>query len=194
MKLGDLPDDQLVLELRNRTGSAREAVVEELFGRHCVRVGRWCYRFTGDRERAADLAQDVFLKAHRYLDSYKGTAQFSTWLYTIVRNEAASRLRAVEPPMEDEELLAHIAALDPDPEELAARESSAGRLKQFLDSSLDDTERTVFTLHYGDDLPLDTITQLLKLTNTSGAKAYIVSARRKLARAAKRLTARGEEV
>jgi RNA polymerase sigma-70 factor (ECF subfamily) len=194
MDPGELPDDRLVVEMKKRVGSAREAVIEELFARHYVRVGRWCYRFTGNRELAADLAQDVFLKAHRYLDTFKGTAQFSTWLYSIVRNEAASRLKSVEPPMEQEELLGQIAGLDPDPEELATRQSRASRLKQFLAASLSETERTVFTLHYGDELPLETITQLLNLTNTSGAKAYIVSARRKLARASKRLTARGEEV
>ena len=36
------------------------------------------------------------------------------------------------------------------------------------------------TLHYGHDMRLDAITALLGLTNASGAKAYIVSARRKL--------------
>jgi hypothetical protein len=37
-------------------------------------------------------------------------------------------------------------------------------------------------LHYGEEVPLETITRLLNLQNASGAKAYIVSARRKLAR------------
>ena len=36
------------------------------------------------------------------------------------------------------------------------------------------------TLHYGDEMRLDAITAALGLTNASGAKAYIVSARRKL--------------
>jgi hypothetical protein len=39
-------------------------------------------------------------------------------------------------------------------------------------------------LHYGDEMTLDAITRLLALTNMSGAKAYIVSARRKLKAAA----------
>ena len=37
----------------------------------------------------------------------------------------------------------------------------------------------------GDDLPLDAITRLLGLSNRAGAKAYIVSARRKLRRTAR---------
>jgi hypothetical protein len=66
------------------------------------------------------------------------------------------------------------------------------RLMEFLSATLDQTEQVVFTLHYGDDMPLDTISRLLRLENTSGAKAYIVSAKRKLARAARRLRMRGE--
>jgi len=48
------------------------------------------------------------------------------------------------------------------------------------------TEARVMTLHYAEELPLDAVTQLLKLDNASGAKAYIVSAKRKLARAVSR--------
>ena len=42
------------------------------------------------------------------------------------------------------------------------------------------------TLHYAEEFPLDAVTRLLKLDNASGAKAYIVSAKRKLARAVAR--------
>jgi hypothetical protein len=57
---------------------------------------------------------------------------------------------------------------------------------------LTDIESQVFTLHYAEELPLDAITRLLKLENASGAKAYIVSAKRKLARAVERWKARGQ--
>jgi DNA-directed RNA polymerase specialized sigma24 family protein len=49
--------------------------------------------------------------------------------------------------------------------------------------SLDETEARVMMLHYGEEIPLNTVSQMLGLTNKSGAKAYIVSARRKLAAA-----------
>jgi hypothetical protein len=48
------------------------------------------------------------------------------------------------------------------------------------------TEQRVMTLHYGLEMELDAITTALGLTNTSGAKAFIVSARRKLNAALKR--------
>jgi hypothetical protein len=48
------------------------------------------------------------------------------------------------------------------------------------------------TWHYADELPLDAITRLLNLKNASGAKAYIVSAKRKLDTAIARWKARGQ--
>jgi RNA polymerase sigma-70 factor (ECF subfamily) len=159
-------------------------------------VGRWCFRFTGDRESAADLAQEVFLKAHRHLESFRGTAQFGTWLYSIVRNEAFNRAKSSASRFEsqsDEELI-QVPALEPDPEALASRSSSTRRLHQLLNATLDETERTVFTLHYGEDVPLDAITRLLRLENRSGAKAHIVSAKRKLSRAVERWFVRGEKL
>jgi len=194
MQFGELSDEELLTVSRKESGSERDAAVNELFSRHYERVARWCLRFTGDRDSAADLAQDVFLKAHRHLGSFQGTSRFSTWLYAIVRNESLNRLHASSPVMEDEEVLADVAALEAGPEELAERRHRGNRLREFLLTTLDQTERAVFTLHFGDEMPLDAITRLLGLDNNSGAKAYIVSAKRKLAKAAKRLRARGEHL
>ena len=56
-------------------------------------------------------------------------------------------------------------------------------VRQLMQESLDETEAKVMTLHYVHELPLDAVSRMLGLTNASGAKAYVVSARRKLARA-----------
>ena len=188
-------DEALVAEYRRAPLQARREIADALFTRHYERVARWCYRFTGDRESAADLAQEVFLKAHRHLETFQGSSRFSTWLYSITRNESLNRLRRKGPPTDDAgEALIDVPALDPGPEEIAAKSSRARRLHDFLAETLDETERTVFTMHYGDDMSVDTITRLLRLENASGAKAFIVSARRKLARAVQRMRARGEEL
>jgi len=61
-----------------------------------------------------------------------------------------------------------------------------GLLRDLVRDSLSEVEARVMTLHYAEELPLDAVTRLLKLDNTSGAKAYIVSAKRKLTRAVAR--------
>jgi RNA polymerase sigma-70 factor, ECF subfamily len=194
MEVEHLSDDELVAQLRVLPAARREPIVNELFARHYERVARWCLRFTGNREAAVDLAQDVFLKAYKHLDSFRGTSRFATWLFTIVRNESLNRLQRSPPPMHDADVLDAVAAIDPAPDTVTERADQARRLNRFLAATLDPTEQAVFTLHYGDDMPLDAITRLLRLTNPSGAKAFIVSARRKLARATARLRARGEEL
>lgn len=40
----------------------------------------------GDRELSADIAQDTFLKAWMYIGTYKATAKFQTWLFSIAYN------------------------------------------------------------------------------------------------------------
>ena len=190
-----ISDEQLIAEYRQAPAERRRQIADDLFARHYERVARWCYRFTGERESAADLAQEVFLKAHRHLDSVQGSSRFTTWLYTIVRNESLNYLQRRAPAeTESEEVLVEVPTSEPGPEEIATQSSRSRRLNEFLDASLDATERTVFTLHDGDDMPLDAITRMLHLENASGAKAFIVSAKRKLARATKRLAAKGERL
>jgi RNA polymerase sigma-70 factor, ECF subfamily len=194
MRLAELSDDDLLAEYRRTSPDGRGEIADELFARYYERVARWCYRFTGDREAAADLAQDVFLRAHVHLDTFKGTARFSSWLYSIARNESLNRRHFRRPVAEDDDALGQLPTLEPGPDDIAEQKSQARRLMQLLSTTLDDTERIVFTLHYGDELPLAAITRLLGLQNASGAKAYIVSAKRKLARVARLLRSRGEHL
>jgi len=153
----------------------------------------WCLRFAGDREEACDLAQAIFAKAYVNLTSFRGDCKVSTWLYAITRSECMNYLKARKRRSASVEA----AALDElpnspgsSPDQALERKGSAQVVHALLDQTLDDTEKKVFMLHYGDDVPLDVITRLLELSNRSGAKAYIVSARRKLARAVALLKAR----
>ena len=150
-------------------------------------------RFTGDKEEANDLAQAIFLKAFRQLGSFRGESKISTWLYSITRSECMNYLKArsARPAPVEEEVLGSIpdaGALNP--LQMLERARSGPLVQSLLDRALDETEKRVFTLHYGDDMPLDVITRLLGLTNRSGAKAFIVSARRKISRLMQQWNAR----
>jgi RNA polymerase sigma-70 factor (ECF subfamily) len=188
-----LSDEELIARYRSQSGSAHaEQSLNDLFQRHHGRVALWCLRITGDRNSAADLAQEVFLKAFRYLDSYRGDSKFSTWLYSITRNHCFNQIkaRATAPEEIGEPTLAEFVDRTPGPDSGLERESDARLVRELVEGSLTELESQVFTLFYAEELPLDSITRLLKLENTSGAKAYIVSAKRKLARAVERWKAR----
>jgi len=186
----ELTDEELVARYRASVGTPQsDRWIDQLFRRHHVRVGTWCYRLTGDRESAADLAQEVFLKAYQHMASFRGHSKFSTWLYSIARNHCMSEMKArsAHPQEAGEELLLDVPdQREADPHSIVERESSARRMRELMRDSLDELETRVLTLHYAEDLPLDAITRLLGLTNASGAKAYIVSAKRKLIRAFQR--------
>jgi len=161
---------------------ARRELLDQLFRRYHARVALWCFRMTGDRDSAADLAQEIFLKVQSSLDSFRGDARFSTWLYSITRNHCfndshrrAARRENVTEPLDDAEIAKE------DPFDLRLERSEEMRqMRKLLQETLDETEQRVMALHYGEEMTLDAVTRLLRLTNQSGAKAYIVSARRKL--------------
>jgi RNA polymerase sigma-70 factor, ECF subfamily len=199
MSLEQLLDEELVAQYRSTAeASQRDQYINELFRRNYSRVARWCLRFTADRESAADLAQEIFAKAYQNLASFQGQSKFTTWLFAIARNHCLNAVRAnarqaTELATDDgEEILLGIPDQAETPYSAAERESSAKLVRTLLAEALDETEKVVFTLHYGDDVPLDAITRLLRLDNQSGAKAYIVSAKRKLARLAQQWKARGQ--
>ena len=193
----ELSDEELVAKYQSESGSPQaNAFINELFGRHHARVAAWCYRMMGDRESAADLAQEIFLKAFRHLHSFRGDSKFTTWLYTVTRNHCTNELKArmTQPGEAGETELLQL----PDTAELAdaaiARRRSEELMRKLMLETLDETELRVMTLHYADELPLDAITRLMTLTNASGAKAYIVSARRKLNSAIAKWRVRAERI
>jgi RNA polymerase sigma-70 factor, ECF subfamily len=179
-----LSDEELIARYRLAPGSeSSRHLIEELFRRHQSRVVAWCYRLTSDRTYAVDLAQEVFVKAYANLEAFRADSKFTTWLYVIARNRWRDELRARQVrPREspDAEMLGDEPFTGN--EALAALDARDARLLvgQLMDGALDDIEKRVMTLHYGHEMRLDAITATLGLTNASGAKAYIVSARRKL--------------
>jgi RNA polymerase sigma-70 factor, ECF subfamily len=183
-----LSDEELIARYRLAPASEHSRqFIDELFRRHRPRVIGWCHRLSGDRNLAPDLAQDVFIKAYSSLHTFRHDSRFTTWLYVIARNRCHDEARtrsaarreapdAFDPDRAD--VNTALAALDA----RDARHTVQGLMKDVLN----ETEQRVMTLHYGLEMELDAITTALGLTNASGAKAFIVSAKRKLNVAVKR--------
>ena len=180
----DWTDEQLLARHRETSSdSERRSLLDELFGRHYQKVGLWCLRWCGSRDEAADLAQDIFAKVQRTLGSYEGSAKFTTWLFTVCRNHcfnAAESRRLRETSELSDVLMATLSSSEPDPETQLLSERRIDKARQLLQDNLDETERQVMVLHFAEGLSLPTVTRLLNLTNASGAKAFVVSAKRKL--------------
>lgn len=67
-----------------RQGDAR--AFEVLVARHRRGLFNFLLRSVGNRSRAEELLQDVFVRVIRAKGRYEQTARFSTWIYTIARN------------------------------------------------------------------------------------------------------------
>ena len=179
-----LSDEELIAKYQSTedaSGAGQHA--DELLRRYSARAVSWCWRFSGDRDAAMDLAQEVLLKAFRHLAAFRADSKFSTWLYLIAKNHCLNHLRDRASQAVD---MAKPLDTDPlDTREMNAlacleREEDLQRLRKLMAQTLDETEAQVMMLHYGEEIPLKAITSMLQLENRSGAKAYIVSAKRKL--------------
>lgn len=85
----DLSDEELVARARDGDRPAFARLVD----RHSVSVFNLTLRIVGNREDAEEAAQDVFVRAYRNLDRFRGDARFSTWLYRIAVNVSLSSAR-----------------------------------------------------------------------------------------------------
>jgi RNA polymerase sigma-70 factor (ECF subfamily) len=73
--------------------AGRDRAFDELVDRYQKRLLNFIYRTIGDRERAEDLVQEVFIRVHRHLQRFDQSKKFSTWIYTIASNLAKNELR-----------------------------------------------------------------------------------------------------
>jgi RNA polymerase sigma-70 factor, ECF subfamily len=73
--------------------AGEERAFAELVERYQVRLLNFIYRTIGDRDRAEDLVQEVFIRVYRHLHRFDRSKKFSTWAYTIASNLAKNELR-----------------------------------------------------------------------------------------------------
>jgi RNA polymerase sigma-70 factor (ECF subfamily) len=101
MKRAPLPGTVVREQLRSMDDSGvvgaflggEERAYGELVDRYQTRLLNLIFRTIGDRERAEDLVQEVFIRVYRHLHRFDRSKKFSTWAYTIASNLAKNELR-----------------------------------------------------------------------------------------------------
>lgn len=93
-------DDRTLYE-RCRDGD--ELAWETLVRRYQGRVCSVAYTYTGSEEESLDVAQDVFVRAWKRLDSCREPDRLASWLLSIARNACLDHLRRrkARPPAQD---------------------------------------------------------------------------------------------
>lgn len=79
--------------LAERAAGGDRVAFQSLLERHYDTIFRVAYRFTGLRQDAEDLTQDICASLPVRLRSFRGEARFTSWLYRVVVNAAQDKRR-----------------------------------------------------------------------------------------------------
>ena len=170
------------LVARARTGD--QEAFEQLVLDNQNKVYALALRMVNDREEAADLAQEAFLKAWQGLPSFQGDSSFSTWVYRLATNvcidflRKQKRRREVEPvlSLDDEESgWTEPADWDQDPQRQLERAERSRAVARGLEA-LPDHHRQVLALRELSGLSYQEIGQALEL-DIGTVKSRIARAR-----------------
>lgn len=179
---GGLTDEALVrIHLDGPEEERGREAASELFGRYRRRVYLWCHRYVRDHERAMDLSQDVLLNAYKNLASFESGSRFGSWIYAIARNRCFNELRRPALFAAEEIDLDRIPdATREDPEEETIRRMDEDALLALIHENLDAQEQEVVWLRCFERMPVEMITQVLRIRQASGARGVLQRARRTL--------------
>jgi RNA polymerase sigma-70 factor, ECF subfamily len=120
---------------RHRCGDMQ--AFDEVYDRFGEMVYNLALRLAGNREEAADLTQEIFLRIYRHLGSFGGRSTLKTWVFRIAINHCRDRLSRHVPTMQSidadpEEGSAVIADPTRGPEELAVAADEGRRVMEGL--------------------------------------------------------------
>lgn len=137
------------------------------------RVYNHAFRMLNNREDAEEAMQDVFLRVHRSLGTFRGDAELSTWLWRITVNVCLSRRGSRWRKREHlrvENLADNIADDAPGPDELFTILEDRERIARMI-ARLPDREAASLTLYYIEGFDYAAIGRILTLPPGSVATA-----------------------
>ena len=149
------------------------------------------FRMVDDDRDREELCQDVFVRAHRYLDGFRFESKLSTWLARIARNTCLNHLEkkevplyADEAPSPDGETPDARTALNrvPDPEEDVAAATAERQRRDLVREgieALSEHYRTALTLYHLEEMSVSQISEVMD--NPEGTvKSHLYRGRKKL--------------
>jgi RNA polymerase sigma factor (sigma-70 family) len=117
-----------------------------------------------DHDDADDITQEVFIKIHKAIDTFREDSQLFTWIYRIATNECLNFLnkkkRRFFLPIED--IGAQLSAKIDSSDNISGDEIQKKLQKAIL--QLPDKQRLVFNMKYFEDLSYEDMSEI---TNTS---------------------------
>lgn len=131
-----------------------------IMSRHQRPVYQVCYRFVRNHEDAADLAQDVFVRAFKGLKQFKGDSSLGTWLYRVGVNCCLNRIAMKRPRTESIDESQHVDQKLDDPLRAVVRSEKAAQVRQAI-AQLPPKQRATLLLRVYQDLSHEEIATIL---------------------------------
>lgn len=166
------------VELIRRIAALDQLALRTLIGRHQVRLYRFLMRLVRDETQAEELTNEVFMEVWRNAGRYEGRSQVGTWLLSIGRNRAISRMRKRRELGWDEDAAAEIADEDDDPEVTLQKRDKASLLKKCL-STLSMEHREIVDLVYYQEKSVSEVAEIVGIPENT-VKTRLFYARKKL--------------
>lgn len=167
-----MTDDQTLVR---RFLEGERKAFEPLVERYQKTVYNVALRMANDPDDAADITQNVFIKASEKLGSYDPTYKFFSWIYRIAVNES---INFVGSARKSEALSEDLAAGGSSPDEIL----QAGMLSETVEAGLtklSDDNRVVIVLRHFEELSYDEIGSILDLP-VKTVKSRLFTARQSL--------------
>lgn len=82
-------EQQLILRAKEQDAGAFRTLVE----RYMRQTYNVAYNLVRNHEDAEDVSQEAFVRIYRSLDTFRGDAEFSTWIHRITVNVALDRIK-----------------------------------------------------------------------------------------------------
>ncbi|BAD39892.1 sigma-70 family RNA polymerase sigma factor [Symbiobacterium thermophilum] len=138
--------------------SDRTAAIDHLMREYGTKVLHLAYSYLKDRHLAEDVAQEVFIKAYRNWENFRGESSAYTWLYRITVNLCRDKARSAwwRRLLPTDDPRAAGTPVEPDtagddPEEAVVLSDQRERLLDYV-MQLSDAYREVIILYYYHDL------------------------------------------
>lgn len=148
-----------------------------LLGRHKNGVYNFLYRNMGQEENAEEGFQEIFSRVIKSAASYKPSAKFSTWLYTIARNYCIDHSRKEKwrqttslsekvGDAEDLKLEDQIADETQNPEK-DRNQKNLGEVVEQLLSKMNPDQKEVFLMREQSNIAFDDIAKIVGATTST---------------------------
>lgn len=171
-------DAQLVA----RAQAGDQQAFAELVRRFSPLVFRLAVSILGEEfvPEAEDVSQEVFLKVHHAIASFRGESAFSSWIYRITFNQAVNLKGRVRfrSPHTDDSALHHAVSADPGPDRQAETAQRARVLAECMET-LPEVYQSALRLYYWLGSSVGEVAELLGVPENT-VKSYLHRARQLL--------------